>query len=47
MRQLIADATGRTVRPAADPETTLHGIAQLAAGRSDWALAYDPPVTPG
>lgn len=44
--QLIADATGRIIRPAADPETTVRGIAQLAARANDWSLAYGPTVTP-
>lgn len=40
----IADTTGLTVRPAADPETTLRGAAMLAASSPAVDLADLPPV---
>jgi len=38
--QTIADLTGRTIVPAADPETTLRGAAMLAAESAGFAISH-------
>jgi len=46
MLAAVADLTGRTVHPTADPETTLRGAAMLAATSVGFAMANDAGIVP-